>query len=242
MSAFECGNTTTNAAFESEDLCHRFSLFEIQRATNNFDDALVIGKSGFGVVHKGFIDNGATTVTIKRLHTESKRGAEEFWTKIKTLSNLRHVHLVTLIGYSNDYEEMSLNICIGAALGLDYHHTNTKQSVIHRDRDVKTTNILLDENLVVKISDFELSKISTTNHTHINCLLPPNLTPSHQRRPPSLSSLAAHRHRHRHRRKSPPSPAPAYKFSLDLSLSRRSMQPRSLSKGSDATSSAPSQN
>ncbi|KAL7232187.1 hypothetical protein ACSBR2_010249 [Camellia fascicularis] len=125
-----------------------------------------ISQGGFGVVYKGFIDDGAVTVSIKRMNAESKQGVEEFWTEIKTLSNLRHLHVVTLIGYSNDYEEMEqrLNICIGAACGLDYLHTNTKPSV----RDVKTTNILLDENLVAKILDFGLSKISTTNYTHIS--------------------------------------------------------------------------
>ncbi|KAL7181804.1 hypothetical protein ACSBR1_040664 [Camellia fascicularis] len=192
MPAFDSGNTTTNGVYQSEELCRWFSFVEIQSATNNFDDALVIGKGGFGKVYKGFIDGGATTVAIKRSNAESKQGAAEFWTEIKTLSKLRHTHLVTLIGYSDDCEEMilvyeymangtladhlyqysregnghaiyhltweeRLKICIGAAQGLAYLHTDTEEGVIHRD--VKTTNILLDENWVAKISDFGLSKM-----------------------------------------------------------------------------------
>ncbi|KAL7164102.1 hypothetical protein ACSBR2_040085 [Camellia fascicularis] len=184
--------------YQSEESCPWFSLVEIQLATNNFDDALVIGKDGFGKVFKGFIDGGATTVAIKRSNAESKQGASEFWIEIKMPSNLRHRHLVTLIGYSNDCKEMilvyeymvngtlvdhlyknskkgnrneifrltwedRLKICIGAAHGLDYLHTNTEQAVIHRD--VKSTNILLDENWVAKISDFGLSKMVNTSHT-----------------------------------------------------------------------------
>ncbi|THG03409.1 hypothetical protein TEA_026316 [Camellia sinensis var. sinensis] len=149
--------------------------------TNNFGDELVIGVGGFGKVYKGFIDNGATTVAIKRLDIESQQEAEEFWTEVKMLSKLRHTHLVALIGQCNDCQEMilvyeyvargtladyiyktsrkesgittsaltweqRLNICIGAARGLDCLHTGTDQSFIHGD--VKTTNILLDENWV----------------------------------------------------------------------------------------------
>ncbi|KAL7224023.1 hypothetical protein ACSBR1_025474 [Camellia fascicularis] len=187
MSAFHSGNKITIGTYQSEEFCCWFSLVDIQLATNNFDDALVIRKVRFGKVYKGFIDCGATTVAIKRLNAESKQGATEFWTEIKTLSKLRYTHLVTLIGYSDDCEEMILvyeymangtlvdhlyknsrkgngndifiillgrrgsrfvlalpMICIGAAHGLDYLHTDTEKGVIHRD--LKTTNILLDEN------------------------------------------------------------------------------------------------
>ncbi|GFY86949.1 malectin/receptor-like protein kinase family protein [Actinidia rufa] len=185
------GEKEASVSLRSEEECRRFSLFEIQMATNNFDDELVIGDGGFGKVYKGLIDKGATLVAVKRLKSMSKQGAQEFWTEIKMLSNLRHTHLVTLIGYCNENQEMilvyeymvhgtladhlhkisrdgigsisplsweqRLNICIGAARGLEHLHTGAQHRVIHRD--VKTSNILLDENWVVKISDFGLSKL-----------------------------------------------------------------------------------
>ncbi|KAG5527698.1 hypothetical protein RHGRI_028589 [Rhododendron griersonianum] len=190
--------STSNGDNQSGELCRRYPLAEIRFATHNFDDVLLIGKGGFGKVYKGFMNYGATVVAIKRLNTESKQGAQEFWSEIKTLSMLRHPHLVTLIGYSDDCDEMilvyeymangtladhlykirgqgntdthhltwkqRLQICINAARGLDFLH-NTEQGIIHRD--VKTTNILLDENWVAKISDFGLSKMGTVQ-THVS--------------------------------------------------------------------------
>ncbi|KAL0311712.1 UNVERIFIED_CONTAM: Receptor-like protein kinase FERONIA [Sesamum calycinum] len=171
----------------AERVCRRFSLAEIKSATRNFSDAFVIGKGGFGKVYKGHIDNGRETVAIKRLKSNSKQGKHEFLTEIETLSELRHINLVSLIGYCSERREMilvyefmacgtladhlyklakdnnncssitwkqRLNICIGAARGLDYLHTGHR--VIHRD--VKTSNILLDENFVAKVSDFGLAK------------------------------------------------------------------------------------
>ncbi|KAM7488651.1 hypothetical protein LguiB_026135 [Lonicera macranthoides] len=194
---------TVSSSLQSEQLCRRFSLSEILSATHNFDESLVIGQGGFGKVYKGVVDSGANTVAVKRLNSLSKQGAPEFWTEISMLSKYRHSHLVSLLGYCDNYYEMilvyeymvhgtladhlhknskngfgdsclswvqRLKICIGAARGLDYLHTGTgiQHRVIHRD--VKSTNILLDENWAAKISDFGMSKIGPANQscTHIS--------------------------------------------------------------------------
>ncbi|CAJ1947156.1 unnamed protein product [Sphenostylis stenocarpa] len=213
---FSTHGPSTNAKFYRnyqwpfDLLCQRFSLIEIKAATNNFDDACVVGIGGFGHVYKGFINdisipvsikqlkpgseqgfiNGnSIPVAIKRLKPGSKQGAEEFVNEIEMLSQLRHRNLVPLIGYCNNEKEMilvynfmargnlrdhlynsdkpplpwkrRLQICIDAAHGLHYLHRCAKTyTIIHSD--VKTTNILLDEEWVAKVSDFGLSRIEPT--------------------------------------------------------------------------------
>ncbi|KAL7601141.1 hypothetical protein Lser_V15G24246 [Lactuca serriola] len=170
--------------------CHQFTISEIHLATENFDESLVIGRGGFGMVYKGTITSGTThlVAAIKRLDPTSNQGAVEFRAEVEMLSNLRHCHLVSLIGYCNDEQEMilvydymphgtledhlhkhltpltltwllRLKICIGVARGLDYLHTGTgaKHGIIHRD--IKSSNILLDDCWAAKISDFGLSKL-----------------------------------------------------------------------------------
>ncbi|XP_024960494.1 receptor-like protein kinase FERONIA [Cynara cardunculus var. scolymus] len=183
---------STSSSLQGSEPCRHFEFSEIQQATNDFDESLVIGHGGFGKVYRGNIINGSSLViaAVKRLDSMSSQGAAEFWAEVEMLSKLQHCNLVSLIGYCNYGKEMilvyeympngtledhlhnlgtplswleRLNICIGASRGLHYLHTGTGIQVGVIHRDVKSSNILLHENWAAKISDFGLSKISQTN-------------------------------------------------------------------------------
>ena len=170
----------------AELMSRHFALSELREATNGFDDAFVIGRGSSGDVYKGYINGGDIIVAIKRLKSKSKSKrilTDEFLTEIKILSQLRHRHLVSLIGYCEEEGEIilvydylhhgtvhdhlygadhdplpwkhRLEICIGAARGLAYLHP-----IIHGD--IKSTNILLDHKWVAKVSDFGLSEVGPT--------------------------------------------------------------------------------
>lgn len=172
-------------------LALKIPYVEIQRATKNFSSKLLIGEGGFGKVYKGTLRDGVK-VAVKRSEPGHGQGVLEFQTEIMVLSQIRHRHLVSLIGYCDEWSEMilvyefmekgtlrdhlytsdtdsekstsrselsweqRLKICIGSAKGLHYLHTGLASRIIHRD--VKSTNILLNEDYTAKVADFGLSK------------------------------------------------------------------------------------
>ena len=166
---------------------------EVQSATNNFSSKQVVGEGGFGKVYQGTLKNGMK-VAVKRSRPGHGQGLPEFQTEIFVLSKICHRHLVSLIGYCDERSEMilvyefmqngtlrshlydsdlpclswkqRLEICIDAARGLHYLHTGSEGGIIHRD--IKSTNILLDENFVAKVADFGLSRSGLPHQTHVS--------------------------------------------------------------------------
>ncbi|XVF65783.1 hypothetical protein PTKIN_Ptkin09bG0278100 [Pterospermum kingtungense] len=168
-------------------LCRRFTLEELRTATDNFQSK--IGENGFVNLYKGFIkDSYKDTVAIRRFVSSQQHEYFMTEMELLSNLQY-HPNIISLIGYCLDgsnsdkfivYEYMPrgtlhdllhnrndfqpllswkkrLEICIGVARGLEFLHTGNNPSIIHRD--IKTRNILLDQNWVAKISDFELSKL-----------------------------------------------------------------------------------
>ncbi|KAK6914890.1 Serine-threonine/tyrosine-protein kinase, catalytic domain [Dillenia turbinata] len=170
-----------------------FAYKELEAATNGFSCCNFLGQGGFGYVHKGVLPNGRK-VAVKQLKAESRQGEREFLTEVEIISRIHHKHLVSLVGYCitgsqrmlvyefvpNKTMEFHLHgkatpvmnwatrmrIALGAASGLAYLHEECKPKIIHRD--IKASNILLDENFEAKVSDFGLAKYSLDTETHIS--------------------------------------------------------------------------
>ncbi|ESQ42384.1 hypothetical protein EUTSA_v10012638mg [Eutrema salsugineum] len=160
----------------------RFTYSEVMKMTNNFER--VVGEGGFGVVCHGTV-NGSEQVAVKLLSQSSTQGYKEFKAEVDLLLRVHHTNLVSLVGYCDEGDHLALiyefvpngdlrqhlsgkggrsvvswgirlRIAVEAALGLEYLHIGCTPPMVHRD--VKTTNILLDEHYKAKLADFGLSR------------------------------------------------------------------------------------
>ncbi|CAM6098740.1 unnamed protein product [Calypogeia fissa] len=170
---------------------------EIKKATNSFAESAQIGEGGFGKVYIGKLNNG-TMVAIKRSKREgSDKDKQQFLNEVRILSQVNHRNLVKLLGCCLEnkvavlvFEFVSngilqdhlqgkigadcltwkqrLNIAIQTANALNYLHTSCTFPIYHRD--VKSTNILLNEDLDAKVADFGISKLAPLQATHVSTL------------------------------------------------------------------------
>lgn len=174
-----------------------FTFRELAAATKNFRPECLLGEGGFGRVYKGRLESTEQVVAVKQLDRNGLQGNREFLVEVLMLSLLHHPNLVNLIGYCADgdqrllvYEFMPLGsledhlhdlppdkepldwntrmkIAAGAAKGLEYLHDKANPPVIYRD--LKSSNILLDEGYHPKLSDFGLAKLGPVgDKTHVS--------------------------------------------------------------------------
>jgi len=160
-----------------------FSFEELRKITNNFSEANDIGNGGYGKVYRGTLPSGQL-VAVKRSQQGSLQGSLEFRTEIELLSRVHHKNVVSLVGFCLDQDEQilvyeyvpngtlkesltgksgvrldwrrRLRVVLGAAKGVAYLHELADPPIVHRD--IKSSNVLLDERLNAKVSDFGLSK------------------------------------------------------------------------------------
>uniref|UniRef100_A0A0D9UWC2 Protein kinase domain-containing protein n=1 Tax=Leersia perrieri TaxID=77586 RepID=A0A0D9UWC2_9ORYZ len=163
----------------------------LEAATDGFSDDKLLGRGGFG---PGVLENGQE-IAVKKLSLESRQGVREFLNEVRLLLKVQHRNLVSLLGCCASSGQKMLvypyfpngsldhilfdrkksvqldwpkryQIIVGLAKGLLYLHEESPVKIIHRD--IKASNVLLDEQLNPKISDFGMARLFLEDATHVN--------------------------------------------------------------------------
>ncbi|KAH7365547.1 hypothetical protein KP509_18G034100 [Ceratopteris richardii] len=162
----------------------RYHYRELRDATHNFSEDFLLGEGGSGSVYRGYLpDRGE--VAVKRVTRASKEGAKEFVAEVSIISRIRHRNLVQLKGWCRENNNLLIvneylkngsldrhlfssnlsssldsrqrySIVCGLGSGLKYLHEDCEQVIVHRD--IKASNVMLDENFNAKLGDFGLAR------------------------------------------------------------------------------------
>jgi serine/threonine protein kinase/Leucine-rich repeat (LRR) protein len=172
---------------------------DLMLATDGFSEANIIGDGGFGIVYKAKLGPDNAEVAIKKLIQSGAQGDREFQAEMETLGNIKHENLVPLLGYCNKHMERllvykimqngslddwlyespekaaalnwatRLRIAYGTASGLCFLHHECVPMIIHRD--IKVSNILLDEFFEARLTDFGLARLLDLSNTHVSTII-----------------------------------------------------------------------
>ncbi|CAN8270234.1 unnamed protein product [Cochlearia groenlandica] len=174
---------------------HWFTLRDLQLATNQFAKENIIGDGGYGVVYHGTLTN-KTPVAVKKLLNNPGQADKDFRVEVEAIGHVRHKNLVRLLGYCVEgthrmlvYEYMNngnleqwlhgdmrhqghltwearIKVLVGTAKALAYLHEAIEPKVVHRD--IKSSNILMNDNFDAKLSDFGLAKLLGADNSYVS--------------------------------------------------------------------------